>query len=684
MSSPASKRHATVTTPLSQELFLYSMTGSEALSRPFHYEVTLACEDFDIEAAALLGKGVTVELETALATPRYIHGVVAHFGYAGAHGRYALYRVSLRPWFWLLSHDISNRVYRRTTIPELALLLFRMNGFSDVEPPQLSGTYASRDFVVQYQESTFQFISRWLEHEGIYYYFKHRAGGHTLCLADDSSRQPRVPGYEQLKYRAPTQAGRDAHDHIDAFREVRHVTAGNYAVNAFDFRAPKADLFAHNPVPSEPPFDGYIYDALGHYDDPQHAQTYARLRAEELESGHTAFDGAGNVRGLSAGCVFTLGDYPRAALNRAYLVVETSCSVSAGELESGAQSPLQFRCQFRTISADVPYRPLRTTPRPVVAGPQTAIVVGVPGSEICSEEYARVRVQFHWDREHQHDAESSCWIRVAQAWAGAGFGAQFIPRVGQEVLVDFIDGDPDQPIVTGSVYNRDHMPPYPPARHATQSGFRTRSSQGGAVDAYNELRFDDLSGQEEVYLQAQRNLRELVKHDHHTDVLGAQSNTVHKDQTECVEGKQTMTVLGERSVTVHAKQSTTVDRDCELFVGKALHMKAETMIKLECGRSSITIDPSTITICASGMASLVLETTAVLRAAANAVLTLNQAALLQSGLHAELKLDANAEIKGLQATLQGELMAQATSGASSLKADPSGVSVTGVPMVRIN
>lgn len=223
------------------------------------------------------------------------------------------------------------------------------------------------------------------------------------------------------------------------------------------------------------------------------------------------------MRGLAPGALFKLSEHPRKTFNNDYCVISTEFTVQAGEFESGAASAaFQVHSRIHAIESGVPFRPARRTQWPVVSGPQTAIVVGTKDSEISTEEYGRIRVQFHWDEEHQHNEDSSCWMRVTQPWAGADFGFQFIPRVGQEVLVDFVNGDPDQPIVIGSVYNNDNKPPYPLNKHRTQSGIRTRSTKGGGHDDYNELRFEDDAGHEEVYLQAQRNLRELVKSDHHT------------------------------------------------------------------------------------------------------------------------------------------------------------------------
>jgi type VI secretion system secreted protein VgrG len=328
------------------------------------------------------------------------------------------------------------------------------------------------------------------------------------------------------------------------------------------------------------------------------------------------------------------------------------------------------------------------------------VVVGTEGSEISTEKYGRIRVQFHWDKLHEKNEDSSCWMRVAQAWAGADFGFQFIPRVGHEVLVDFLNGNPDEPVVVGSVYNEDNQPPFKLDKHRTQSGIRTRSSKGGGKDEYNELRFEDDKGHEEVYLQAQRDLRELVKNDHQTHVQANQSNSVDKDHTEDIKGQQKLTVKGNRTVHIEGSQSTAIDGgsaadgvsgaklqitgDYKVDVSKTITIQAPVSIRLECGASSILIEPTKISIIAGGQALLALDTSAYLESPAGGKLKLDMGVMAEALMGGKLELNENASLEGLQSTLSGKLLAQACAGASSLKADPSGVSVTGAPMVKIN
>jgi type VI secretion system secreted protein VgrG len=552
-------RPATITTPLGDRLIFRSMQAHEALSHLFTYEVELLSTDPDIQASSLLGKSLTVHVDMGEHAPRHFNGIVARFAYAGTHGRYSTYHATLRPSLWLLSQTADCRVFQRVRAPELVMLVLRLHGLTDVQAPGLTREYPEREYVVQYRETAFAFLSRLMEDEGLYYYFTHREDGHTLVLADACSASDKVPGFETIPFYPEGHAAMRERDHIDAWRVSRQVVPTRYVLNAFDFMKPKADLTACSAVPDQhDQAETEMYDAGGAYGELQVGEHYARTRVEELQAAQEVFDGDGNVRGLAAGAVFSLSGFPRADLNREYLVVSAEHTITAGELESRGHDDESFRCRLSAQDASLPYRPRRVTPHPTIAGPQTAKVVGHQGSEICTDEYGRVKVQFHWDREGKSDQNSSCWVRVAQAWAGAHWGAIFIPRVGQEVVVHFLDGDPDRPIVTGSVYNRDNMPPYMLDKHATRSGIRTRSAKDGNPDNGNELRFEDDKGEEQLYLQAERDMDVLVKHDQSQRVMGNRTAKVEGDDEVFVVGKRTITSCSGELITTDQLRDDTV------------------------------------------------------------------------------------------------------------------------------
>jgi type VI secretion system secreted protein VgrG len=378
----ATIRHVTVTTPLDDELFLLSMHGNESLSRPFQFDLELLGETSLIESAALLGEHITVHLEIAGHAVRHFNGVVTRFAYAGAHGRFFLYRLTMRPWLWLLDHVAQNDIYQRLSIPELAHLVFRLNGFTDVNPDDLTGSYSEREYVVQYHESAFNFVTRWLEHEGIYYYFEHDETSHKICLADTSSKGATVKSYDKLPFRTASQAAREARDHFTQWHQGARVAPESYALDAFDYLKPKNDLLFNTPTPdrsamgSDADF-GSIIDANQNYVDPKIGEAYSRTRAEELRSSQELFEGSGNVRGLRPGALFELTDHPRKSLNRKYCVVGVYYSIQAGEFESDeTRAEYQVHTNVQAIDANVHYRPPRTTRAPTVVGPETATVVG--------------------------------------------------------------------------------------------------------------------------------------------------------------------------------------------------------------------------------------------------------------------------------------------------------------------
>lgn len=323
-------------------------------------------------------------------------------------------------------------------------------------------------------------------------------------------------------------------------------------VDSYNFIEPRVKLLESEAVPKEKGTSRLVIEAPGTYRKTDAAKRYAKQHAEEVRAGKTLFEGSGNVRGLYPGAMFTLKEHTRKASNRKYLVVGAEYVINAGEFESsGAAAELQARTHYRAIADDIPYRPARRTPRPVAAGPESAVVVSTPDSEISTEKYGRIRAQFHWDKVHEKNEDSSCWMRVAQQWAGSDFGFQFIPRVGHEVFVDFLNGNPDEPVIVGSVYNEDNQPPFTLDKHRTQSGIRTRSSKGGEKDEYNELRFEDDKGHEQVSIQAQRDMSTLVKHD--------EALTVQNDRKKTVTGREDNKIDGGGETVIEKFDNLTVN-----------------------------------------------------------------------------------------------------------------------------
>jgi type VI secretion system secreted protein VgrG len=527
------------------------MHGREALGEPFCYALDLVSADPNIELTDLLGEALSVQLELPGGGLRYFHGIVTSLEFVDTDGESAHYRATVRPWLWLLTQTTDCRIFQNKSIPDIVKEVFQAHDFGDFEV-NLVGDYAAKDYVVQYRESDFNFVSRLLEEAGIYYYFRHDESTHTLTLVDSYSAHEAVSGYETLPYYAPDPHRAAVEEFVDHWRLTQAITPGSATLRDFDFERPKASLEVALSSAGEYRYADFpLYDYPGDYRARPDGETQVRVRLEQRQLPFESADAHTNARGLTTGALFSLTDQPRDDQNREYLIVSTQLSVRGHEIQSGAEgtSPV-FSCDFVAIRSRVPFRTAPIARKPVVDGPQTATVVGPSGEEIWTDKYGRVKLQFHWDREGKSDENSSCWVRVSQAWAGGGWGAIHIPRIGQEVIVDFLEGDPDRPIVVGRVYNASNMPPYGLPDHQTQSGIKSRSTKGGAAPNANEIRFEDSKGHEELYIQAERTQTTLVK--------GSQSISVGGDRSVGVTGNETYTVKKKRTTEITEDESLKV------------------------------------------------------------------------------------------------------------------------------
>jgi len=555
-----------VTTPLGEDhLVFHSMSASESLGRLFEYEIELLSSDAEIPLEKMLGKNVTVRYLRYDNEIRYFNGYVSRFSQTGIHGELYTYQATLRPWFWFLTRTSDCRIFQEMTVPDIIKEVFKGNGFSEFED-LLSGSYRNWDYCVQYRETDFNFVSRLMEQEGIYYYFKHEDGKHTLVLADSISAHDTVPGYEEVPYYPYEETSRRERDYIHEWRTTQEIQPGIYALNDFDFKKPKASLQVKSLIERSHEQAGFeIYDYPGEFYETSDGELYARARIEERQAMYEVTRGRGNVAGLDSGSLFKLTNYGRDDQNREYLVTSTNYELGPQEYEShdSANEGL-FLCELVAIDSQQPFRSPRTTPKPVVQGPQTAIVVGKSGEEIWTDEYGRVKVQFHWDRYGKSDENSSCWVRVAQIWAGKGWGGMYIPRIGQEVIVEFLEGDPDRPIITGRVYNQVNMPPYGLPGEKTKSTIKSNSSKGGGGS--NEFRYEDKKGSEEIYLHGQKDWTIAIENDKnqtvgHDETLAVGNNrdkSVGNDQTEAIGNNKTITVGSNHTETIASNKTMSV------------------------------------------------------------------------------------------------------------------------------
>ena len=565
-----------LTTPLGEDtLLLTAFSYSEQLGRPFQAELSLSSEEeHPVEFAKVVGQNVTIRLDQPGGGQRFFNGFVSRFVAGGRDARLASYHATVVPWLWFLTRTADCRIFQHKTVPDIIKDVLKE--FPDVEFA-LTGNYEPWEYCVQYRETDFNIISRLMEQEGIYYYFRHEEGKHTLLITDSLSSHEPYPAYDTLRYRPV--AGDSDREFITDWTVEQAVQPGAFAMKDFNFKSPRLGLLASSKVPRDHAMSGYeVYDYPGEYDQPAEGSAYAKVRIEELQAQHEVISGTADVTGMSAGFTFAMEEHPREDQNtREYLVTSVTYHAALDEYDSGGGGGgPTVSCRFTAIPAKQQFRPPRITPKSLVQGPQTAIVVGPKGEEIHTDEFGRVRVQFHWDRYGEMNEKSSCWIRVSQPWAGKAWGGITIPRIGQEVIVNFLEGDPDQPIITGRVYNADMPVPYALPANKTQSGMKSRSSPGGSPANFNEIRMEDKKGSEQLYIHAEKNQdivvendkTESVGHDETISIGHDRTETVGHDHTKTVKNNETITIVNDRTDAVGGNETRTVTKDRTRTVSK--------------------------------------------------------------------------------------------------------------------
>lgn len=533
-----------------EQLKFRAMRGQEGLSQLFEFGVDMVSPSFNLDLKKLLGTSLTLELQDEGAS-RFLNGTVVRFelvGRANETGRHYVYRALVQPWLWYLTRTTDCRIFQNKSVPDVLDEVLGKYGFEYEK--RLSGSYRPWEYCVQYQESDFAFVCRLMEHEGIAYHFEHRSGSHLLVLADDIGGYSTLPGHASIAYRPRDRVVNAMEPCIDQWRISEQITSGRVMLDDFDFRKSRASLQSVQQDPKGHDHSSYeVYEWLGGYSENDQGDSYAKIRLQELQCAHELATGHTNVAGMAPGYLFQMTHCPREADNREYLVTQTRYDLQEPEYATGGTAESVCEFDFTVLPSSVPYRPARKTPKPRTSGPQTATVVGP--EEIWTDRFGRVKLQFRWDRYGQSDENSSCWVRVSSNWAGANYGTMHMPRVGQEVIVDFIGGEPDRPIITGRVYNNDQMPPWELPANATASGILTRSSTGGAANQANMLRFEDRSGAEQILLHAERNLDVEVEAD--------ETHTTGGTRTTLVKGHESATYQsGEtRDITAGAKETIT-------------------------------------------------------------------------------------------------------------------------------
>lgn len=577
-------RAAVVQTPLGPDALIFThLAGRDEISRCFAFTVGFVGRDPDIDPLKMLGQPISVEGEDE--PKRWFSGLVSEFRLTRIEDRLAYYEAVMRPWLWFLSHTTDCRIFQNMTAVEIIEDVFSRHSLGKWEK-RLQASYPPREYCVQFDESDLDFVQRLMEHEGIFYFFEYGEGEHKLVLCDAMSLLKPAPKYETVPYHFEGEGTRRDVEYITEWIPGSAVRPGAYAHTDFDFKKPGADLMSLSSQPfGHAEAGGENYRQPGAHLETGRGEAVAAIRREELQAPHRRVRAAGAVRGLFSGCTFKLEDFPRDDQNEEYLVLSADYRLIDPGYHTGVETKGEtFRVLLELAPMALPYRPPRLTRQPVMRGPQTATVVGPSGEEIFTDEYARVKVQFHWDRLGKKDQNSSCFVRVSQTWAGGGWGFIQIPRIGQEVIVDFIEGDPDRPIITGRVYNAAQMPPYGLPGSATQSGWKSNSSKGGG--GYNELMFEDKAGSELVNFQAQKDHNLLIKNDRTKLVQHDQSDRIDHDAKHSVGHDLDEDVGNNKTVKVGVDQKTDIGHNDTETVGNNRSLKVGVNETIAIGSNS--------------------------------------------------------------------------------------------------
>jgi type VI secretion system secreted protein VgrG len=598
-------------TGTSDALYVLEFHGHEAISSLFQFRIDFASEEGNLSAASILKKPALLTI-TGEQGPRYVHGIIASLEQRETARKFTMYHAVLVPSVWKLTQRRDCRIFQKTQDGEknakeiVSKVLkgvlsesefdFKLKGNQD--PPD-------REYCVQYRESDWAFVSRLLEEEGIFYYFTHSQTDHMLRMRNDFQFHRQVPKQEQVGYHPPGH-GIPGKEHITRFFYEEQIRTEKATLQDFNFKKPSVNLKSERPKDKDTLLERY--DSPGEYTTTDEGGDLAQVRLEEQRAQSQEAEGDSDCVRMIPGYYFQLTDHDRfgASDGDKYTITWMRHGGNKhGDLEAGAAHPrIRYENSFRCIPRKTVYRPPRVTPRPEVRGTQTAIVTGPKQEEIYTDEHGRVKVHFHWDRLGKMDENSSCWIRASQIWAGQAWGAMLIPRVGHEVVVDFLEGDPDRPIIVGRVYHGENMPPYTLSDEKTKSTLKSNSSIGGK--GYNELRFEDKKGKEEVFLHAQKDLNESVQHNMSTSVGGNQSISVGGSQSIHVQGVQTITVEGKNGElgkhgTLKVKGDITLEATNEIMI------KCPKKLTLDVKGTKVTMTPGKVEMTSGKGATITLD-----------------------------------------------------------------------------
>ena len=561
------KQRIKLDTPLGTDTFLVqNMSGQESVSKPFHFSFQVITEAESIDQTKLIGKSICCSLTSNDGTERYFSGIVSSLAVGSVvEKKYRQYYIEMVPWINLLAFRSDCRVFQETSVPDIIDDVFKGLGFNDFSW-KLQGTYSPREYCVQYRETDLAFVTRLMEEEGIYYFFKHEKDKHTLMLSDYAKAYEKV-GLDSIDVIDGTHT-----DHkISHWRHSYNFCSGAVSHTDYDFQVPATSLMAEQQtivdLPNIEQFEQYDYP--GTYSDKTTGDSIARKRMESIEATHSLVGANSDYPGLAPGYSFKVGTHTDSIEEKKkYVVSSITHNANEGSYRSGDAGTFNYSNQFQCVPEEIVLRPQVTRSKPYISGSQTAVVVGPSSEEIYTDKFGRIKVQFFWDRLGKKDENSSCWIRVAQVWSGKKWGAQFLPRVGQEVLISFMEGDPDRPIVVGSVYNAEQMPAYDLPANKAVSGIKTRSTKSGGTENYNELRFEDEKGKELFYIHAEMDEQEVIENDQTASVGNDQKITIGNDVTEEIGNDLTQTIKNNKTLSTDGDHAETIGKGLTLSVGE--------------------------------------------------------------------------------------------------------------------
>ncbi|MCO5065677.1 MAG: type VI secretion system tip protein VgrG [Rhizobiaceae bacterium] len=538
-----------------------NLVGEEALFEGYEIVVDLVSEDPSLDLAALLDTPAVLSLLHAYEQPRFLHGVIVEIERRSLTFRRTLYRATLKPSLHRLHYQSDNRIFQAQSVPDIAKSILADHQITDVEW-RIEGVHEPREFCVQYQETSYDFLRRLWAEEGIFFWFEHSATSHKMIVSDAPLAMPMLPGLSTFPFNnLPGGIGQGPR--IWRFDRIERLRATHRAVRDYSFLSPAQSLEERavqtkaNGAKAE--YELYAWPGRHKSAETGRAFNDYALEAHRVEA--AIAEGETNSVRLSAGYGFTLMEHPDPAANtnhRILRVIHEGHQASAMQEEAATDKGTTYRARFTTQPAHLPYRPVNPNPRPRIDGPQIAHVTGPEGEEIYCDEHGRVKVWFPWDRKGKKDETSSCWIRVSQNWAGGGWGHMAIPRVGNEVVVEFLDGDPDQPIITGRTYHAANRPPYSLSENKTRMTIKSQTHKG---EGFNELSFEDKAGGEQVYLHAQRNHDTVIGNDETHSITRNRSKTVGNDQSETIRNNKSISVGNDHSENITGNQSITVGKD---------------------------------------------------------------------------------------------------------------------------